>query len=130
MAQFKTELYIGLRPDSDKIYVLNEPLIYQSDLIGRTIEIPAGFNTDFASVPRLPFIFTLWGDRAHREAVVHDYLYRIDSKPVVSISTANKVFLEAMEARSKPRRVRWPMYLGVCLGGFGSYHKRLVMDRL
>jgi hypothetical protein len=58
--------------------------------------------------------------------VLHDYLYRIDSEPIVEFSTANRVFLEAMKSRDKPWWVRWPMYLGVCAGGLASYHKKLV----
>ena len=83
MAEFKTELFISLKPGSDKIYVLTEPLIFQSNVMG-LIEVPAGFNTDFASVPRLPLIYAVWGDRAHREAVLHDYLYRIDAIPLAT----------------------------------------------
>ena len=41
-----------------------------------TITVPTGFFTDFASVPRMPFVFLLFGDVAHEAAVIHDYLYR------------------------------------------------------
>ena len=129
MARFETELFIGLRHDSDGVYVLNEPLIYTSDLFGKIV-VPAGFNTDFASVPRVPVVYLAWGDRAHREAVIHDYLYRIDSEPVASFSDANRIFLEAMNARSKPWHIRYPMYAGVVIGGYLSYHKRRVLDVL
>ena len=127
MSEFLTELDVRLR--DNKIWVLDSPLVYESNLIGK-IEVPSGFETDFASVPRLPVIYVLWGDRAHREAVVHDYLYRIDSIPLVLFSMANRVFLEAMETREKDWFVRWPMFLGVRFGGHSSYHKRKVGDSL
>jgi hypothetical protein len=142
MAKFLTELDCVLREDSDCIWVLRKPLVYFSDLIGKVavpIDFPVGgmpvegdctFETDFASVPRVPVVYTLYGDRAHREAVIHDYLYRVDSVPVVSFSMANRVFLEAMKARGKPWHVRYPMYVGVCIGGCSSYHKRKVHDKL
>lgn len=129
MSKFLTGLKIGLRPDSDRIYVLQVPLVYQSDLIGR-VQIPEGFQTDFASVPRIPFVYMAWGDRAHREAVLHDYLYRSNSKPTVPFSVANEVFFEAMKSRGKPWHVRYPMYWGVVIGGGLSYHKRRVGDEL
>jgi len=127
MSKFLTELDVRLR--DNKIWVLDSSLAYESNLVGR-IEVPSRFETDFASVPRLPVIYLLWGDRAHREAVLHDYLYRMDSIPLVSFSTANKVFLEAMKIREKSWFVRWPMFLGVKFGGHSSYHKRKVSDSL
>lgn len=127
MAKFLTEL--DTREVTDKVRMLLAPLIYESDLVGRIV-VPERFFTDFASVPRIPIVFMLWGDRAHREAVIHDYLYRIDSSPAVSCSMANKVFNEVMVCRGKERKVRLPMYWGVVLGGWTAHHKRTVADRL
>jgi hypothetical protein len=128
MAKFLTELDVRLK-DDDKIWVIDSPLIYESDIVGR-IEVPQGFETDFASVPRIPLIYTLYGDRAHRESVLHDYLYRIDSVPPATYDEANQVFLEAMTVRGKSWFVRKCMYAGVCAGGFTSYHKKRVKDCL
>jgi len=124
---FQTELDIGLKPKcGDGIWVLQKPLVYYSNLLKTQIAIPAGFETDLASVPRMPFVYLLWGGKAHREGVLHDYLYRCDSNPIISFTKANSVFLEAMKSRGKPLRVRWPMFLGVAVGGYFSYHKKLV----
>ncbi|MDD5774369.1 MAG: DUF1353 domain-containing protein [Candidatus Omnitrophica bacterium] len=128
MAEFLTELD-GRLIDDDKVWMLLSPLVYESDILG-LIDVPAGFQTDFSSVPRLPLIYRLYGDRAHREAVLHDYLYRIDSVPQASFTQANMVFLEAMQARGKPVYVKYPMFWGVCLGGRCSYHKKNVSDKL
>jgi len=128
MSQFITELDIRLK--GDNVWILEKPLLYYSSLLHSPIAVPEGFENDLASVPRLPFMFWFWGGRTHREAVIHDYLYRIDSNPVVSFSIANRVFLEAAKLRGKSWYVRWPMYWGVCLGGYWSYHKRLVEDKL
>lgn len=43
----------------------------------RIITVPAGFKTDFASVPRLPCVYLLMGNKAHKAAVLHDYLYSV-----------------------------------------------------
>ena len=129
MSEFITELCVDLKPGSDKIWIPRSPLIYDSDLVGR-IEVPTGFETDFASVPRVPIIYWLWGGRVHREAALHDYLFRKDSKPVVSFMVANAVFKEAMIVRGKPWYVVYPMYSGVVLGSYGCYHKRLVGDSI
>lgn len=114
---------------NDKIWELAKPLIYESDIIGK-IEVPEGFQTDFASVPRVPIAYTLFGDKAHHEAVIHDYLYRIDSIPQASYSQANDCFLEAMKVRGKSLFIRYSMYWGVVIGGWANYHKRYVGDKL
>ena len=128
MSKFLTELDARLK-DDDRIWLLDSPLVYESDILG-LITVPAGFETDFASVPRVPIAYTLFGDRAHRESVVHDYLYRIDAVPPATYDQANDVFLEAMECRGKSWFVRKIMYWGVCVGGFTSYHKKMVGDKL
>lgn len=128
MSKFLTGLDIALNDNG--IWVLRSPLIYQSDILCCDVEAPTGFQTDLASVPRLPIVYWFWGGRVHREAVIHDYLFRIDSFPVVSFSLANAVFLEAAESRGKSLCVRYPMFWGVCVGGRSSYHKHLVMDKL
>lgn len=122
MSEFKSKLDVELVSDSDNVWRLRSPLIYQSDLIG-PVTVPVDFFTDLASVPRVPVVYWFWGGRAHCESVLHDYLYRQNSKPLVSFSTANRVFLGAMESRGKPWYVRWPMYLGVCAGR-AAYHQK------
>ena len=129
MSKFLTILNIRLKSNRDSVWVLNAPLVYDSDLIGH-VEVPKGFNTDLASVPRVPIIFSLWGGRAHYEGVLHDALFRSDFMPGISFCTANKVFLEAMQIRGKPWLIRWPMYAGVCIGSIGCWHRRKLMDEL
>jgi hypothetical protein len=127
MAKFLS--YLVLKDVTDDVWELHEPLIYESDILGR-IEVPAGFQTDLASVPRVPIVYEQWGNRSHYESVIHDFLYREDSIPQATFEQANDVFFEAMEARGKSWNIRYPMWWGVCLGGASSYHKRKVNDGL
>ena len=127
MAKFLSELDVHLWAGQESEWVLNTPLIFDSDLIGR-VEAPAEFKMDLASVPRVPIIYSIWGARAHCEGAIHDYLFRIDSKPEVSWCKANRVFLEAMKVRGKPWYVRYPMFWGVCIGSYPCYHKRNVFE--
>jgi hypothetical protein len=90
------------------------------------IEVPAEFECDQESVPRLPIIFLMWGDRAHRPAVLHDFLYRSDSKPLVSRSTADQFFYEAILSTGESGFIARSMWLGVRVGGYFSYHKYVV----
>jgi hypothetical protein len=125
-SKFLTDLHISLKPSGEGIWVLDQPLIYRSELLGRDVKVQAKFETDLSSVPRVPIVYSLWGAKAHREGVLHDWLYRINSLPEVSFSVANKVFLEAMKSRGKPFYIRHPMYMGVLIGGYPSYHKRYI----
>ena len=125
--RFGSQLCVELKSGSDSIWILTAPLFYLSEKHG-LIVVPTGFETDFASVPRVPIAYRLWGDRAHREAALHDYLFRKNAIPLLSYAEANSVFLEAMESRNVPWHIRWPMYLGVCAGGWWSYYKRRVEE--
>src|SRR5688572_10892672 len=61
------------------------------------IRIPAGFVTDFASIPRaLWWLYPPTG-RWGRAAVIHDWLYR---KQTRSRAEADAIFLEGMRARA------------------------------
>ena len=130
MAEFLTELEARLL-DDDKIWEILSPLIYQSDLLRFPIEVPKGFQTDFASIPRwIPIVSNVLLDRAHREGVIHDYLYKINSIPVVDRYRADSILYESMVCRGKKTGVCHLIYWGVRIGGMFSYHKRKVEDKL
>lgn len=132
MSKFLTKLIICPYDDFDTTWDLVEPLIYQSDLLKALGLVEDGIITikpfvhDLASVPRLPFIYELWGGRAHYESVPHDWAYRIDCPVPMTYSVANRLFLECMGARHKTKKVRYPMYAGVVLGGWRSWKKRMM----
>ena len=125
MAKFLTELDCHLKATCENIWILDSSLIYESDIVG-PVSVPAGFETDLASVPRLIVIYELWGNRCHREAVIHDYLYRIDSVPQASKLQADRTFLEAMKVLGKPFYIRWFMFAGVAAFAWMSYHRKKV----
>jgi len=127
-SKFLSTLKIESREDSENIWVLTAPLIYQSKVLDKIIEVPVLFQTDLASVPRIPFIFEAWGNRAHYEAVLHDFGYRIDSG--LAFMEANDLFLEAMMVRGKTTGIRYPMYWGVVIAGYSSFQKKYIGDRL
>lgn len=103
---------------ADGRWVLLAPLVYESDVAGRVITVPAGFPTDLASVPRLPLVYSLCGGVARRPAVVHDYLY---TSGRATRSVADAVFREASEVIGVPAWVRWLMWAGIRVGGSSHY---------
>ncbi len=108
------------------VHKLLAPLVWENGPI--TFIIPIDFETDLASVPRVPIAYLLWGDRAHREAVLHDYLYRIDAVPRVSKEDADWYFREAMIGQGVSWWIHHPMYLGVRAGGGPSWRRMRVYD--
>lgn len=59
MDRFPLPLQVELQADR-KRWLLLKPFAYLDPEAGR-IEVPAGFETDFASVPRWPLTFALLG---------------------------------------------------------------------
>lgn len=102
----------------DGYYRLLEP-VYWTDSSGVRQTVPAGFVTDLASVPRLPFIYLLFADRATKAAIVHDWLYSIAHPR----EKADKVFHDLMKRREVSWFIRIPMYVGVRLFGWHAYGK-------
>ena len=76
---------------SDENFQLTSDLVYESDIAKRTINVPAGFVTDFASFKLGMMRISI----AREAAVVHDYCYR--TKGFISKRLADLVFLEAMK---------------------------------
>jgi hypothetical protein len=84
----------------------------------KTVDVPAGFATDFASVPCILWIvLPKWGKYGNA-AVIHDYLYYEQS---TSRLTADNIFLEGMMVLDVPRWKRYCLYSGVRIGGWWAW---------
>jgi hypothetical protein len=119
-ACFLSALDATLVDDRDGLWKLDAPLIFHSEVVGQKIEVPAGFETDFASVPRVPVIYVLYADRNRKAATLHDYLYR---NRVFDRSTCDALFREAMIADGESLAVSWAMWAGVRIGGIFAYKR-------
>lgn len=102
----------------DGKWVVCAPLVYASLAAARTITVPAGFQTDLASVPRLPVVYWLTGGTSNKAAVVHDYLY---STGLVPRAVADAVLREASQVTGVPGWRRWVMWAGVRVGGASHF---------
>ena len=117
-ACFLSQLDCILVDEQQGTWMLDAPLIYFSEIIGGKITVPEGFSTDFASVPRVPFVYLLYANRGRKAAVVHDYLYRTGS---AVRSVCDAVFREALIADGESLPVAWAMWAGVRIGGIFAY---------
>ena len=94
MSHFKTRLILEA---VDGGWQLTQPFIYYSELLNRDIEVPTGYVTDLASVPRLfRFIVPVANAKNRRAAVVHDYLCTNPEGLVKDQKQADQVFREAL----------------------------------
>lgn len=115
---FLTDLRV-VKMSKDK-WRLTEPLMYHSELLGKTVVVPGDFVTDFASVPRLPFAYLMTGGKANAASVVHDWLY---SSHMFDRATSDAVFKEAIEAEGHGWITANLMWLGVRIGGWAVWSK-------
>ena len=101
MSRFTRPLVVSPLADA-RSWVLRESFGYDVDREGSgdTVDVPVGFVTDFASIPRpLWWLFPTWG-RYGNAAVIHDFCYWDQGR---SRSESDRIFLQAMEVL----RVRW-----------------------
>ena len=101
---------------------LHEPMVVKID--GNTVVVPVGFQTDLATVPRFPGLFLIFGGKARRAAILHDYLYFTAQDRAY----ADRVFYEAMK-HEEPAWRRAIMWLGVRAGGWVLYPWAKVSER-
>ncbi|MFG5862690.1 DUF1353 domain-containing protein [Metapseudomonas sp. CR1201] len=116
MDRFPLPLQVELQHDRKKWRLL-APFSYLDPVYGLLV-VPDGFETDFASVPRLPLAFLLLGAYGHAAAVLHDHLYH--SGPLTR-SAADEVFLNALRSSGHSRWRSWLMWAGVRLFGAARY---------
>ena len=117
-SRFLTELAVV--HVSDEIKRLVYPLEFESESLGRIITVPAGFECDLGSVPRIPFAYWLFGGVADSAAALHDWLY--SGRERVTRKQADAVFNEAMKASGTAAWRRYPMTWAVRLFGGGHYN--------
>lgn len=79
--------------DSTARWRLARRFDYYSSLLGQIVSVEQGFYTDLASVPVLPVMYSLFGGRYARPAVIHDHLC---NQGYLRRELCDKVFLEAM----------------------------------
>ncbi len=97
------------------------------------ITVPAGFKTDFASIPNILFRFLFWWlpwwAKFNKAPVLHDYLYQkkeIMGKPITR-KRADDVFLEAMLVEWRHHKSRCVLarleYLAVRIFAFWAWEE-------
>ena len=120
MSSFTTKLVVSPMPDGRK-WRLFRSFKYHigSEYSNDCVQVPAGFVTDFASVPWPLWSFLPYWGKYGKAAVLHDYIYQTQSR---TRKEADEIFHEAMlVSGTKPWKAR-VMYWGVRIFGFLAWH--------
>ena len=110
------EVAIHEEDERGNVYTLLKPLLYCD------LEIPEGFESDGASVPRFFWraVFPPGDTRALRPAVIHDFIYRTHPEGW-SKEDADKAFFDLLVRAGIPKRRAVLAYLGVRIFGGSSW---------
>jgi len=114
---------LTVRRASDQLWEVVEPLVYR----GRsdTFVIPAGFRTDFASVPRVVVWLIPRFGRYTVAAVLHDWLVTEGlATRAVSSRDADGLFRRVLREEGVPPLRRWLMWTGVRWGALVTPQRR------
>lgn len=101
---------------------LTRSFYFWSDILGRGCVIPVGFECDWESVPIIKGTSKIAG-------LIHDYLCRIDSDPVVTKKTAADVYLEFLKFRKTSWWRRYTKYSFVLVWP-RYFHKRKALESI
>lgn len=107
-----------------RLYLVTKDFLY--NVSGIVVRVPAGFKTDFASIPRILWNILPPTGNYGEAAVVHDYLYvagghvpNVDH--IFTKKEADQMFRTAMKELEVPWYQQYPMYLAVRWFGRGSF---------
>lgn len=127
MSSFTKPLVV--RVETPPVFVLEEEFeYYRTGNKEDVIKIPKGFDTDFASIPRIFWSYLpptgTKRNQYGKAAIIHDFVYDIICEyPVSGRKECDLIFLEAMEAAGVSKPVRYLLYWCARLFGKRSYER-------
>jgi hypothetical protein len=121
MFRFTSILLVSPLADG-RTWILRQEFGFDVGAVGSDdrINVPNGFQTDFASIPR-PFWFILpqWGKYGNA-AVIHDWLYWEQNR---SRADSDAVLMEGMAVSKVNTVVRYTIYSAVRLFGWLAWYR-------
>ncbi len=133
MSQFTSQLFLRSFSAAEiiaanahvQLYEVTRDFTYVSDTLGRSVTVPGGLVTDFASIPRAAWELIDPEDPIIAwPSVIHDYLYSCQGKLpdgfTYNRENADAVLREAMEVCGAGHFIRESVYEAVRV--FGGSH--------
>ena len=114
---------LTVRRATDQLWEVVAPLVYHGNR--DTFVVPAGFRTDFASVPRVVVWLIPRFGRYTMAAVLHDWLVTAGiAGGAVSSRDADGLFRRVLHEEGVPPVRRWLMWTGVRWGALTTPGRR------
>ena len=113
---------------ADPMYFLREPISWSPNLGQKytAVNVPIGFVTDFASIPRIFWIALPKDGRYTYASIVHDYLYWDQTR---SKEEADDILRMSMEDFRVDSATITAIYQGVHLGGGPSWRDNAALKK-
>lgn len=96
---------------------------YNYIIENRKIKVPKGFVTDFASVPRILYVFILPYGKHSSASLIHDWLYSKECNIKTTRKEADRIFLKILKEDSVNIFKRRSMYFAVRLFGWICFRR-------
>ena len=125
-SHFKTSEITMKRVVGVDVWRVGEPVSFYSELLAAWIDVPVGFETDFASIPRFLHRLLPKNGEYDAPAIVHDWLY---SHGIYHKDTADKIFLEALTSINVAPWKRRAMYRAVAMFGGKAWNDHRNTER-
>lgn len=115
-----------LQQDGRRAAILDADYFFCSPTTGKIIRLPAGYQTDFASIPPIARVLVDRFGNSLEPAGIHDWLYSVGEGAGSADrerlrSEADSIFLRALEDNNVGLATRTIMYWSVRLFGGGAY---------
>ena len=114
----ESHVSVTLREDDNR-WRLNSPLTYVGQ--DETFVVPTGFETDFASVPRMFAWFIPTTGRYTRASILHDWLWSQARLGLIGWRDADALFRRAMREDGVAFLRRWIIWAAVRLGSLTHF---------
>jgi len=113
----------------DPIYMLLKPISWKSASVDGLpeVNVPKGFTSDFATVPRLFWSLVRPDGEYSYAAVIHDYLYW---SQITTREISDQIFKRVMEEFKIDQTKIWAIYWAVRVGGatFWEENRKLRLE--
>lgn len=128
MSKFTTPLRVEVVNNGKAFKLLEGFEYYRENNKNDIIKVPVGFETDFASVPRIFWsIFPPQGAGKKQDyckpSVLHDFLYDTTCAIPMSRKEADDIFFEAMSALKVNKACKYILYYSVRWFGKSRFRK-------
>lgn len=100
------------------LFTVLTPYTWRIGSTDKSITVPSGFVTDFASIPEQLQGYLRSQAQYSRAALIHDYLYWSQS---CTKTQSDNLLMIAMKETGVPVTQRIPIYSGVRIGGFAAW---------